>query len=173
MNFNSKKKDGIFQSDNQGELLIKLKVTSFVLFSNILVPYDGSKYSYRAFKVALDLAKKYNSKVTGITCIDVIYRGFWYYDSQYYSSKIQKQKEIVKKSIIDLEKTAKKNEIPFDFKVFQTRSVVEKIVTFAKTKKIDLIVMGSHGRTGFDKLILGSVANGVAQHARCPILIVK
>ena len=50
---------------------------------------------------------------------------------------------------------------------------MEKIVTFAKTKKIDLIVMGSHGKTGFDKLMLGSVANGVVQRARCPILIVK
>ena len=67
----------------------------------------------------------------------------------------------------------KKQGTHIDFKIFQSRSTVEKIVTFAKTKKIDLIVMGSHGRIGFDNLLLGSVANGVAQRVRCPILIVK
>ena len=144
-----------------------------MLFGNILVPYDGSKYSYHAFKIALDLAAKYNSKITVITCIDVIYRGSWYYDSDYYAGKINKQKEIVKKASAKLEKAARKQEIPFDLKIFQTRSTVEKIVTFAKSKKFDLIVMGSHGRTGFDKLLLGSVANKVSQRASCPVLIVK
>jgi nucleotide-binding universal stress UspA family protein len=38
---------------------------------------------------------------------------------------------------------------------------------------MDLIVMGSHSRTGVDKIILGSVANGVTQKARCPVLIMK
>lgn len=144
-----------------------------MLFRNILVPYDGSKFSHHAFKVALDLAKRYDSKITGITCMDVIYRGGWYYDSEYYNSKIEKQKEIVKKSVSNVENEAKKHGIPFDFKVFQSKSVVEKIITFAKAKKIDLIVMGSHGRSGFDKLLLGSVANGIAQRVRCPVLIVK
>jgi nucleotide-binding universal stress UspA family protein len=46
-------------------------------------------------------------------------------------------------------------------------------VTFAKSQKHDLVVIGSHGRTGFDKLLLGSVANGVSQKAKCPVLIVR
>lgn len=119
------------------------------------------------------MAKKYDSKIIGITCIDVIYRGQWYYDSDYYADKIKKQKEIVRKSVANLEKSAKKEGIDFTFEVFQSRSIVEKIITFAKTKKIDLIVMGSHGRTGFDKVLLGSVANGVAQRVKCHVMIVK
>jgi len=144
-----------------------------MFFRNILVPYDGSKNSSRAFKIAIDMAKKYDSKIIGIACIDVIYRGQWYYDSDYYADKIKKQKEIVRKSVANLEKSAKKEGIDFTFEVFQSRSVVEKIITFAKTKKIDLIVMGSHGRTGFDKVLLGSVANGVAQRVKCHVMIVK
>jgi len=144
-----------------------------MFFRNILVPYDGSKNSSRAFKIAMDMAKKYDSKIIGITCIDVIYRGQWYYDSDYYADKIKKQKEIVRKSVANLEKSAKKEGIDFTFEVFQSRSIVEKIITFAKTKKIDLIVMGSHGRTGFDKVLLGSVANGVAQRVKCHVMIVK
>ena len=79
-----------------------------------------------------------------------------------------------KKSIPEnLEKSAKKQGTSFDFKIFQPRSTGEKIVTFAKTKKIDLIVMGSHGLTEWKKLLLGSVANGVSQQVHCPVLIVR
>ena len=144
-----------------------------MLFKNILVPWDGSKYSNRAFKVALDIAEKYNSKVTGITCIDVIFRGYWYYDSEHYRKKLEKQKNAIMNSISNFEKTAKRKDIPFSFRIFETNSSVGKIVSFAKSKKIDLIVMGSHGRTGLDKALLGSVANGVAQRVRCPVMIVK
>ena len=144
-----------------------------MLFSNILVPWDGSKYSNRAFKVALNLAERYDSKVTGITCIDVVFRGHWYYESEFYEKKLEKQKTAIMSQISNFEKTARKKEIPFSFKVFEGRSIVEKIVSYAKQKKIDLIVMGSHGRTGFDRLVLGSVANGVAHRVRCPVLIVK
>ena len=142
-------------------------------FRNILVPYDGSKYSTRAFKAAIDLAKKYNSKIIGITCIDVIYRGQWYYDSDYYADRIKKQEESIRKSVANLQKVAKKEGIDFTLEIFQTRSAVGKIVSFAKAKKIDLVVMGSHGRTGFDKLLLGSVAHGVSQKAHCTTMIVK
>ena len=57
--------------------------------------------------------------------------------------------------------------------VLQTQSIVKSILSSAKTYKIDLIVMGSHGRKGFDKLLLGSVANGVSQKVKCPVLIIK
>lgn len=144
-----------------------------MLFSNILVPWDGSKLSNHAFKVALDIAKKYNSKVTGITCIDVVFRGHWYYESKFYEKKLAKQKKVIKKQISLFEETANKNNIPFDFKIFETRSTILQIVSFAKSKKIDLIVMGSHGKTGLSKLLLGSVANGVAQRVHCPVMIIK
>jgi nucleotide-binding universal stress UspA family protein len=50
---------------------------------------------------------------------------------------------------------------------------VHEIVDFAQRENIDLIVMGSHGRTGLPRLLMGSVAEGVARRAPCPVLIVK
>lgn len=50
---------------------------------------------------------------------------------------------------------------------------VREIVAFAEREQIDLIVMGSHGRTGLPRLLMGSVAEGVARRAPCPVLIVK
>ena len=121
----------------------------------------------------MSLAEKYDSKITGITCIDVVFRGHWYYESEFYRKKLEKEKTAIMNQISNFERIARKKDIPFSFKIFEGRSVVEKIVSYAKLKKIDLIVMGSHGRTGFDRLVLGSVANGVAHRVRCPILIVK
>lgn len=50
---------------------------------------------------------------------------------------------------------------------------VEEIVAFAIQEQVDMIVMGSHGRTGLSRLLMGSVAEGVVRHAPCPVLIVK
>ena len=81
--------------------------------------------------------------------------------------------KIYNRYIEKLEKSAKKTNISFKFQIIKSSSTVNTIVTFAKSRKYDLIVMGSHGRTGLDKLILGSVANGVVQKSKCPVLVVK
>ena len=52
-------------------------------------------------------------------------------------------------------------------------AAVEELLEFAKRENIDLIVMGSHGRTGLSRLLMGSVAEGVTRRANCPVLIVK
>lgn len=143
------------------------------MFQNILVPFDLSDQSTRAFKVALDVAKKYQSKVTLLTCLEGDAWHHKYYDSRADKELIKKQSKVTKKYIEKLESFAEKNNVIVKSEIITSKSVVNDIVTFAKTRKHDLIVIGSHGRTGFDKVLLGSVANGVSQKTRCPILIVK
>ena len=48
-----------------------------------------------------------------------------------------------------------------------------ELVQFAEQQKVDLIVMGTHGRTGFSRLLMGSVAEAVIRHANCPVLTLK
>jgi nucleotide-binding universal stress UspA family protein len=55
----------------------------------------------------------------------------------------------------------------------QTRREADVIVDFARDNHADLIVMGTHGRTGLERLLLGSVAEGVAHHAPVPLLLVR
>jgi nucleotide-binding universal stress UspA family protein len=50
---------------------------------------------------------------------------------------------------------------------------VAELLKLAEREEVDLIVMGSHGRTGFSRLLMGSVAEGVMRRASCPVLIVK
>jgi len=144
-----------------------------MLFQNILVPIDLSNQSTRAFKVALGIAKKYNSKVTILTCIEEYSWHHMYYEIRANPQLIKKQKKVIKKHFEKLESLAEKNNISLKSKISTSESVVNDIVTFAKSRKHDLVVIGSHGRTGFDKWILGSVTNGVSQKTKCPILIVK
>lgn len=143
------------------------------MFSNILVPFDLSNHSTRAFKIALNLAKQYNSKITLLTCLEGDAWHHKYYDSRADNELIKKQKKVTLAHIAKLEILAKKSKISIKSQILKSASVVKDITTYAKSRKIDLIVMGSHGRTGVDKLILGSVANGVTQKASCPVLIIK
>lgn len=55
----------------------------------------------------------------------------------------------------------------------EQNSVVGTIVNYAEREKVDLIIVGTKGRSGFKKLLLGSVAEGVVTYAHCPVLVSK
>ena len=147
----------------------------FMLFRNILVPYDGSKYSLHAFKIALDMANRYDSKITVLTCLAKPgYRGVWYQDSRYAKAILKKEEKAAREKISKMIGPAKqKTDVSIDFRIIPTIHIADQITSFAKSHKIDLVVMGSHGRTGFDKVLLGSVTHGVSHKVHCPVVIVK
>ena len=144
-----------------------------MLFENILVPFDLSSPSNKAFKVALDLAQKYNSKITLIICVE---RDAWhhkFYDARADAQLLKAQTKVAKKAMEKLEDLANKVGVKIKLQIIKSNSVAKDITTFAKSRKIDLIVMSSHSRTGIDKIILGSVANGVVQRTSVPVLLIK
>ena len=144
-----------------------------MMFTNILVPFDLSNQSIHAFKTALNIAKKFNSKITLLTCLEGDAWHHKFYDSKADNEIIKKQKKATLAQIAKIEPLAKKDNIVIKSQIIRSTSVVKDIINYAKSRKMDLIVMGSHSRTGVDKIILGSVANGVTQKARCPVLIMK
>lgn len=143
------------------------------MFNQILVPWDGSKYSNHAFKVALDIAKKYDSKIRLVTCLSHVDTGAVYLDNRINKDISKTAKDVVTKKMSVLKNNAKKSGVSTSIDVFMSDSTVKQLVKVTKSKKIDLVVMGSHGITGWKKLLLGSVANGVSQQVNCPVLIVK
>ncbi len=142
-----------------------------MLFKNILVPYDGSSHSKHAFKVALDMAKKYNSKLSMVTVLDTS-SGYWA-QTNLWDKAIGGAKNLVTKEFELFKSAAKKAKVSFHSEIIESHSITKTIVTYSKSKKIDLIVMGAHGITGWDKLILGSVTDSVAHRVKCPVLIVR
>ncbi len=137
-----------------------------------MVPYDGSSCSNKAFKISLELAKKHRASIRIVTCIQATQK-IWLMDVGYDNSVFIKHKTAAKKDLLKLEVIAKNKGIKSSSTIIVAQSIVKPLLSFAKSRKIDLIVMGSHGRTGLDKLFLGSIANGVLNRAHCPVLIIR
>ena len=57
--------------------------------------------------------------------------------------------------------------------ILDVSSVADAIITYSERNNVDLIVIGTKGRTGLKKFLLGSVASGVISHANCPVLVVR
>ena len=137
------------------------------------MPFDGSGYSEKAYEKALEIAEKFESEVIVMTVLQSKIP-----DSAGVSierlEEIQDQQEDQATIMLrKLEEEAKNKSISFSIKVVHNPSSSDGIVSFAENNNIDLIVMGSHGRTGLRKIVLGSVASGVVGHAKCPVLITK
>ena len=138
-------------------------------FKNILIPTDGSEYTRAAIGKGLELAKLTGAEVTALYVVDQTSFINFPMDSTVVSVYSLLEKE--GKDAVDYVKTEGEK---MGLKV--TTSVMEgspsrKIVE--ESAKHDLVVMGTLGRTGFSKLLLGSVAERVIRFARCPVLVVK
>lgn len=142
-------------------------------FTKILVGVDGSKESMNAAKYAIGLAKKDNAKLVSFTVMQL--------PSFYGWSAIEppkewreKDKEEIEQWTAKIKETAKENNVQIETKTVESPMSVEgAIVDYADKENIDLIVVGTRGRTGFAKKLLGSVALGVVTHASCPVTVVK
>ena len=143
-----------------------------MLFRKILVPFDGSIFSHHAFRVALDIAQKYKSKITIVSFIDTYSKG-WFGEALAETDTIELVHQFRQKELSNLESLGKKKGVPIKSHVIEKPSVAKPLVSFAKSNKFDLIVMGSHGRSGLEQFFLGSVSNSVIKRAPCPILVVK
>jgi len=141
-------------------------------FEQILVPYDASSYANHAFDDALKIAEKFGSKITVLTVLGTKVENTGI--SLKRAIEIQEEHEDAATKILkDLEVLAKEKGVEFSFKVNYEPYPYKGIVNFSNSNSMDLIVIGTHGRSGIKKALLGSVASGVVEHANCPVLIIK
>jgi len=144
-----------------------------LVIKKILVPFDDSGFSNRAFKKSLEIARQQKAEIIVATIMTGKYHFSMGSSIQVNKKSKNKEKSFADKIILKLKNTSKKNDIKFSSVMIINSSVEKGILEYAKSHKIDLIVMGSHGRTLFRKLVLGSVAYGVVNHSLCPVLVVK
>ncbi len=142
------------------------------MITHIMVPYDKSEAATHAFEYAADLAQKYNSNLSIVTCVTIQVPTDPYFGTAYIeTTRLLKEDAI--KSTTNLESKLKELSIQYKIDVLEVRSITDSLVSYAESHNVDLIVMGSRGFGGFKKMLLGSVASGVSQHSKCPVLIVK
>jgi len=132
----------------------------------ILVAMDGSIYSDKALEQAISMAKVCGSALFAITVID-IYPGSLTHGFGSDQRFTKEAGEILQRA----QKRTAEEKIPCETIVHTGKHVHEVIVREAIERDIDLIVMGTHGRTGLKKLLLGSVAERVIGHAPCAVLV--
>lgn len=151
------------------------------IFSKILVPVDGSINSMKAIDYAVNVAEKYKSE---IIALHVLYSqtGFAFHKETVAgtitSSSLNdlnlEAKQEAEKWFKEINKRAEKMNVQVKTEVvFTVISIIEGILTYAEKENIDLIIIGSKGKSGWKKLIVGSVASGISTYAHCPILIVR
>ncbi|MDM7913134.1 MAG: universal stress protein [Methanotrichaceae archaeon] len=147
------------------------------MFEKILVATDGSKHGEKAAEKALEMARLTGGKVTAIYVADVS-NYFTPIDVSYNvaDEMIVGMRSLVLKdgeaAIKRVEAMAKVAGVPFEGKIIEGNPA-EDIMRFAEESKEDLIVMGSIGKTGLEKFLLGSVAEKVIRNSKVPVLVVR
>lgn len=146
----------------------------------ILVAVDGSKPSIDASVQAIDIAKKLGAELIALYVISPDTR--YHYLEDTLTPKLPSAfKEVLmlamqrgEKHVNNVGRMAKQKNIKVKTDVVVgISSVVKEIVEYANKNKIDMIVIGSRGLSGFKKMLLGSVASGVVTYAHCPVLVAK
>ena len=148
-------------------------------FKKILVPIDGSEYSFRAASHAITLAKEFGAELMllHVASVNQSLRLVGVYGTSAPESIAERiaSEERESASWFDrIREQADAQGVSFRKEVIEgPLSTVGEIVQYAEQQKVDLIVIGSRGRAGFKKLILGSVASGVVTYAPCAVLVIK
>ncbi|MGI0018488.1 MAG: universal stress protein [Nitrosotalea sp.] len=143
-------------------------------FSKILVAIDGSEMSMKSAEYGIAMAKKDNAKLVVINIIHTPASTFTYTKQAWFDEFLKKAKDEATEWFKNIKKNATDNEVQVKTEtVEELYSVPAAIVKYAENENIDLIIMGSTGKTGFKRLLLGSVANDVVIHSPIPVMIIK
>lgn len=143
------------------------------MISNILVAIDESDCAQTALRYACELAKAVKAHLTLVSVVDVsklvAVAG---YETPYPVDAIQAMRDDADKLLTDAATACRADGLTTA--QFSTEGIaVDEILTFADAQKVDLIVLGTHGRSGLARLFLGSVAEGVLRRAKVPVLVVR
>ncbi|OGW36265.1 MAG: hypothetical protein A2Y97_07460 [Nitrospirae bacterium RBG_13_39_12] len=151
---------------SQRDVLVVPEGTS-IGWGNIIFATDGSKYSEAATSKAIDFAKSYGSELIVISVVDVT--------DEFVARAPGALEDLVKKAKIivdDVKKKATSDGVKAEG-IVREGEAYKSIVNIAKKQKANAVIMGSHGRTGLKRLLMGSVTERVIGHSPCPVLVVK
>ncbi|HBI23773.1 MAG TPA: universal stress protein [Nitrospiraceae bacterium] len=139
-------------------------------FGKILFPTDFSESAENASRYALSLAKKYGSKVYVIHVIEP-----FTYTTEFgldFSAQLKEMEASARRLLDDIAASIKKTNLDVESVLITGEPFVE-IIKYARKEQVDLIVMATHGRSGIEHMLMGSVAEKVVRKSPCPVLTIK
>lgn len=162
--------------------------TNRTKFSKILIAVDGSETSMRAAEYAINFLKIQNPQLgqeelepelVGLAVIDLtkLPNSFLATTSGYYGVReLEEKRKEAQQSLDKVKISAEKQNVrKFESVIIEDISskVGYAIVNYAESKNIDLIVIGTRGKSGLKKLLVGSVASDVISYAHCPVMVIR
>ena len=141
----------------------------------ILIPVDFSDDSLKALAYARDFAKPFGAELSVLYVVEPIYYATpadMYATSANIALLVEEQRRIGAQQLARINADLKKKGERVRT-LLKAGSGAQCIVDTAKSVKADLIIMGTHGRTGFAHMLMGSVAEKVVRTAGCPVLTVR
>ncbi len=148
----------------------ELLVSSIPDFRRVLVPIDFSEMSVEALKYAVRFAKKFGAE---LTLVFVLEPAPFMVDMENNPLALSDQQAIVKaQTRLELLASAQNSPEPIKVLVRQGKPF-RAIVEVAEELDTELIILPTHGHTGLSHVLLGSVAEKVAEHAPCAVLILR
>tara|TARA_R110002073_G_scaffold81001_6_gene194638 strand:- start:2903 stop:3343 length:441 start_codon:yes stop_codon:yes gene_type:complete len=144
------------------------------MYQHILIPVDGSPTSERALQEALGLAKQHHAQLELVYVAENIYlqNSEIFID---YTELLETIKTNGEKILAEAQSIVQQAGMTAEVKFLDANGerIANMIVSEAKCWSADLIVIGTHGRSGFSRLLLGSVAEGVVRTAHIPVLLIR
>ena len=143
-------------------------------YQNILVPVDGSETSFAAVAKAAELAKAFGSKITVVQVLTLDpYIAAEYITANQTNDLIERARASIVKTLEEAKQKFTEQGVEAETKLLEGQVIAREITNAAKDLNADLIVIGSHGRTGLKKLFLGSVAQSILSEGTIPVLVVR
>ena len=140
-----------------------------MMYNKILVPTDGSEFAKKAQQHALFLAKVSGAEIIAVSVTENNFINGLPLDDEIY----QLNQVLKERSEENLKEFDELNEDDLKIThVIREGSPAKVILEVAGEQDVDLIVMGSSGKSGFDRFIMGSVADKVVNSAKCAVLVV-
>ncbi len=154
------------------------------MFTKILVPVDGSKYALDAAQYAVGIAKLARAKVVALHVVHLPTYDFTYSGSEGASPVsiptplpmvlTEDEKKAAKRIVDEVKELGDKAGVEVETHILERHpSVPDAIIQFAEQNGVDLIIMGTKGKTAIRRFLLGSVTESVVHHAHCPVLVVR
>ncbi len=136
-------------------------------FEKLLIATDGSEFSKAAINEAINIAKACSSKLFVLSVIEI--------NPEYEAIApgiVEKAEKEMRKHLDSVKSKAVKEGIECEIIIHQGEEPYQYIIDEAAKRKVNAIIMGSHGRTGLKRLMMGSVTARVIGHAPCQVLVV-
>jgi nucleotide-binding universal stress UspA family protein len=141
--------------------------------SKILAGIDGGEASIEAAHQALEIAKSNNSEIIALY-ISFIPLSLRFKSRDILDAAHNFDVEEVTRWLEDIRKEAQKSNILFKIEAIETTSsTVKAIIDYAEKNNVDLIILGNKGSSKIERAMLGSVASGVINNARCSVMVVR